>query len=492
MKKFAALMLVFVLILSACTGRGDNTTTETTPEPPVVAATEDDSPAVVELNEYGLPVALGGGRIHEARDFGGRTLVIGAWWDRPLSDIAWGDPPDRATSSNYSLAMMRWENARRVEQAFNVRFDYVNVGYDDFLPQLTTSVLTGSPFADVVVLDDWMQFPAMNSLIQPWNNVSLPASDLLGNRIYTSVLTRDENDNIWVIDQNGVNAQSYGLGVNLDIINVDGLPNPVDLFEAGEWTWDAMLDIMRRATRDTDNDGVNDQFGIAGQPGDIVQHLIGANDGVMVDSDRNYGFSHQNTVEALEFVQQIFSERLWAAEAGGVMDTGNWDRNFYIAYQEGHSALFPGILWAFQNSPPAFNFAFVPFPTGPSNESGNTWLTGFRQGYALAAGSDWSAEDVLIIMEELWSWPGDEPQLLFESGDVEYLREHYRTEGDVQRVIYAGNTAAADIGRVAGTYYWVLGGFASAFWNQEMDVMQAIEFHRGPQQEMLDEFFRSN
>jgi multiple sugar transport system substrate-binding protein len=470
MKKFVALAMAFLLAFlsfAACTRTPDEPVEEQVQRGPM-------------------------GNIHEIRDFGGRTLRIGAWWATPIGAIAWGDEPDRATSDNYPIARMMWDNARRVEREFNVNFEAVFVGYDDFFPTLSSGVLTGSPFADVVIADGWMQLDGLGTIFQPWNRegINLPDSDILGPRVYATATTQDDLF-IWAISQHSVEAEGVGLGVNLDMVNRFSLANPIELYEAGEWTWDAMLELMRDATRDTTGGGVDDHFGIGGQPGEIIQHLIGANDGVMVDGNMNYGFGHPNTIETLEFVQQIFSERLWYAEAGGIMDTGNWTRNFYAAYEDGVALLFPAVTWGFQNSPPAFNFGFVPFPMGPSNTTGNTWLRGLEQGIAIPVGSDWDPEEILIIMEELFSWPGDEPELLFEAGQIDWMREHFRTEEDVQRAIHAGATAASDIGRSVHQYYWVLGDFASAFWNHEMEVLQAVDYHRGPRQEMLDRRFGS-
>ncbi|MCL1845909.1 MAG: ABC transporter substrate-binding protein [Defluviitaleaceae bacterium] len=434
------------------------------------------------------PEVLVGGRIHEARDFGGRTIRVGAWWDEAIDTIAWGDEPDRATAVNYIVDRMVWDNARRVEEAFNVNFEMVIVSYEDFLPTLTASVMAGEPFADIIMLSGWMQMDSMGSIIQPWSNANLPNSDVLGAQIYAGPTTQNDQG-VWAIMPHSVEAEAFGLAVNLDIVNADGLPNPIDLFESGQWTWDAMLDLMRRATRDTTGSGTIDQFGIGGQPGDIIQHLIGANDGMMVDGDFNYGFDHPNTIRTLEFAQQIFGERLWYVAADG-FDTGNWNRNFYGPHETGNALLFPAVTWSLGNSPPPFNFGFVPFPTGPDNTTGSTWLTGIDQGICLAVGSEWDPADILMIMEEIFSWSGDEPDLMFVAGQIDWMREHFRTEDDVQRAIHSGITAASDIGRSVSQYYWVLGSFAEAFWNQEMDVLQAVEYHRGPQQEMLDMRFR--
>jgi len=273
------------------------------------------------------------------------------------------------------------------------------------------------------------------------------------------------------------------------IINSDQLPNPIELFEAGDWTWDAMLEIMRAATRSTRGDGVIDQFGIAGQPGDIVMHLIGANDGIMVNENFNYGFDHPNTVAALEFAEQIFLEALWAHEPPYVMDVSNWDRNFYSGKRDGNAALFPAITWSLDNMKPNFNYGFVPFPTGPNNTTGNTSLGGLQQGLAVPVGTDWDITDILIILEELFSWPGNNPELLYESFFTEWMREVFPTEADVQRAIHAGRTVASDIGRDVPQYYWVTGYFAAYFHNREMDTVQAIEYHRAAHQEMLDRRF---
>ena len=486
MKKFVGLtmLLAFMLaFLSGCACEEDDVIDElpnNVPNEVVGGVTEDpdDPPEDVVL----------GGRLHEPRDFGGRTLLVGAWWDEAIVSLAWGEEPDRATAANYYVARRIWDNARRVEEVFNVNFDIRIVSYDDFLPTLTASVMAGEPFADIVMLSGWMQMDAMGSIIQPWSGANLPNSDILGPQVYAGPTTAD-SDHVWAIMPHGVEAEAFGLAVNLDIVNADGLPNPIDLFESGQWTWDAMLDLMRRATRDTTGDGTIDQFGIGGQPGDIVQHLIGANDGMMVDAYLNYGFDHPHTIRTLEFAQQIFGERLWYVAADG-FDTGNWNRNFYAPHETGNALLFPAVTWSFGNSPPPFNFGFVPFPTGPDNTSGNTWLRGLEQGICVPVGTAWDITDILIIMEEIFSWPGDEPELLFVAGQIDWMREHFLTEADVQRAIYSGITAASDIGRDINQYYWILGTFAEAFWNQEMDVLQAVEYNRGPQQEMLDLRFR--
>jgi len=496
MKRFSVMLVTLLLVfslalLAACGGQPES------PPPgegdrPVVTQSPDDpprptDPPIVDGDFQGIFPGVG---VHEPRDFGGRTLTIAAWYADPIGPYLFVEEAPDPDSPNYTLALAMWQNARRVEQQFNVRFDQVSVPHEDYLTTLASSVLARNPIADLVLLEGPMQLESMGSIIQPMN-ANLPASDILGEQRFAGPTTQDAAGNIWAINPHSVITGAYVLGVNLEIIRAEGLPNPVDLYEAGNWNWDTMLEIMRGATKATSADGIIDQFGIAGQPGDIVMHLLGANDGILVDEDFNYGLRHPNSVAALEFVEQIFHESLWAAEAGGVMDTSNWDRNFYSGKREANAALFPTTTWGLDNFMPAFEFAVVPFPKGPNNTTGNTWLSGMRQGYSIPVGTEWTVEDIIIILDELYSWPGDHPEVLFQAGEIDWMRETFLTEADVQRAVRAGISANNDVGRDVPQYYWVLGNFASFFWNREMDVTQAIETERGPHQEMLDRRFRS-
>lgn len=489
-KKAVAFLLAFVMLfLVACNNDNNGSQYNNGSAPQATGQPPSDGGS----NNGGRLPDQPHGHIHPGIDMGGRTLYVGGWWNIPASSGGiWGggEEPNRATEANYPVARLIWDNARRVEQLFNVRFEGVVVDYGEFFPTLASSVIGGNPIADLVWMEGFMQMDGIGSVIQPWDSANLPNSDVLGNQIFAGPILQDDR-HIWSIDQNGIEERVHGLIVNLDIINQDGLPNPVDLFESGEWTWERMLYIMRRATRATTPGGVIDQFGIGGQPGDIVQHLIGANDGVMVDANLNYGFGHENTLETLEFVEQIFSERLWASEGGGeTIDPGNHRGNFFRGYNDGNVAMFVGVPWALEETDIAFDFAFVPFPVGPSNTTGSTWLRGIPDGFAVPVGVDWEIEHILMILEELWAWPGDEPELLFEAGDIDWFNELFLTEGDVARAVHMSVTAGSDIGLAVGTYYWILGMFASHFWNRELDVRQAVEYLREPHQEMLDRRFR--
>jgi len=473
---FVVALLVFALaFVTACRSEeAEETQAGVTPPTAGANGEEEESP-------------LGG--IHQPRDLGGRTITVSAWWDNPLQHSAMGwDEPDPATAGNYFVSRMQWENAQRVYREFNINVVANNVDFGYVMEMLTAGVMAGSPHTDIqMVSGGWVLPVVLNELIMPINEVNLPGSDLLGPRIFTRGIG-EMLGNVYTFTCAEPNVSGFGMGINLDIINAIGVPNPVTLWENGQWTWDALLNIMRTATADTTGDGIIDRWGIAGQPGDLFFHFIAGNDGMLVCDDFNYALDHPNTVQAIEFMETIFRERLWQYDPVQGRDVGAWDRNFH-SWQDGQAATWAAVTWGMNDGNLPFEFAFVPFPTGPANESGNTWGGGFHQGWGFPFGSDWDPAELLMVVEEFFTWFDDDLSLPRDAV-LGWPRGVFLTEEDVQRVADVSDQMFMDFGHAVPYYNWVFGNFVNAFAEQEMTAMQAIETFRPGQQEILDNFFR--
>jgi ABC-type glycerol-3-phosphate transport system substrate-binding protein len=217
-----------------------------------------------------------------------------------------------------------------------------------------------------------------------------------------------------------------------------------------------------------------------------MMHIIASNDGIMIDGDRNYAFDDPRTMTALDFVYDILvNDGVWLHDPLNLHD---WAFNFW-AFQEGTSAFWPFTVWGTIQSDTNFNFAFVPFPTGPDNTSGATNSGGFRMGLAIPAGVT-NPNDVFDMYEELKSWARDDVALVNE-GMVEYVRSGFLHEDDVWRLLHDVNqTRVFDLGNVIHGYNWVLGSFADAFIMGQMTVAQAVETERQPRQELINDAFR--
>jgi len=491
-KLIMVLMLVVAMVfVTACRDNDDNGNGGTTPTVPTEegGAADPAPPVAGNDNEPAEDARISG--LHQPRDLGGAVITGAMWWQGGIVNAmpeAYYDEPDPATADNYHTARLIWDNARRVEREFNVQFDnHVFGGAMYVIPTLTTSVMAGDPLAEVVFMEPWMMLSAIQGdLIVPVSQINLPGSDLLGPQIYTETRAAMGGD-IWAFWHGGAHTGGAALGINMDIINAIGAPNPQDLYNQGLWTWDAMLDIMRTATRDTTGDGNIDQWGIAGQPGTILRNFIGSNDGMLATDDLYFAFDHPNTLEALEFMETILVEGLWYTDPTDSPAPWDWGRNFF-AFDLGITAFFEAAQWAInERSPLTFEFAIVPIPTGPSNYTGSTWLAGWRQGYTIPFGSDWDPADVLMIIEELMAWPGDEPDLL-DHGALNSARGTFLTEQCVVNMLLVSGQMRTDMGYNVPEYPWQLDRFIGDFLSQYRTPAQAVEAHRGPLQEMLDNF----
>ena len=483
-------MLILVLTFVACNRDGGtgavDAPTQAVDEPP--APPPEQPPAPEADDPTAEPVGDGIWRLRTPVDMGGRTLVVASDWGNGMPYTWVGrDEPDPATAGNYFIDRLQWNNAQRVFADYNFNFEYVHIVDGGITAALTASVMAGDPIGDLVFLGGGgILSGIVGDLIRPASVAYFPGSDIFGPQIYGRV-TQAAFGEPWAFYYTAVSPHVWMMGVNLDIINAIGAPNPVDLYNEGRWTWDAALEIMRMATRDTTGDGVFDQWGIAGQPGDLVIHFIATNDGPLVDDDLNYAFDHPNTLAALELMETIFREGLWQYDPVLGVDPGDWARNFF-AFQEGRAALFKSILWGMNDGDLPFEFAVIPFPTGPNNTSGATWSSGWGGGLTIPYGTSWEPSDMLRITEAFLSWPGEETELIIEGG-LGWPRGVLPTEEDVQRWAANGFRARTDIGRVVPQYYWVGGTFTYHFANQTMNVMQVVEAYRAPQQELLDLFF---
>jgi len=420
-----------------------------------------------------------GGRIIRAVSYGGRDYTIAFSSSQ--------NEPDPATTDNYVTARRIFDNALRVKNSFNFEIENISISDAWDVPAiLTTSVMAGDPIADVAFLHGHMKLPLiLDNIILPLDSINLPNSDILGAQVFGSVHSEIFGER-WSFGPNTLVTLPIMLGVNLDIINAIDAPNPVDLYNRGQWTWDVWLYIMRLATGDTTGNGVVNRFGIAGTPA-FLAHLITANDGRMVSDDFQYYLCSPNTLEALEFGETIFREGLW--ECGGfARPMYNW-----WTFQRGNSAFFTLMNWMMldDNILPSltYEFAAVPFPLGPSNTSGIGVLGGWNNALVFPRGSDWDQAEILMVVEEFLTWHGGEPDI-FADPRIVTIRNTLPTEDDVQRVINTGRHEHFCYGVIVqDDFAMVIFHFADYFISGEKTALQAVEAYRVSYQELLDDFF---
>jgi len=493
------LSATILLIFSACNrnqaeeidNNAEPYTTDVPPPPPVPQyETQNEDDTTLPSADTNIPTRYipTYGVLHQPIDLGGRTLrVLTTRTTIPFS--GGGEEPDPATADNYRIARMIWDNAERVRHSFNFEVEDVMRRHTPagVLQYLTTSVLAGDPLGDIAFMFAHNKLPAiMGDIILPLDSVDLLNSDILGSQVFGQVEAELIGER-WSFSPNAPEFLYVMLGVNLDVLAAIGAPNPVDLYHRGQWTWDAWLDIMRLASQHTAAGGDTSLYGIAGPPFHLFSSLIAANDGQIVSDDFQWGVGSPNAIEALEFAADIMGEGLWHHNPV-IQHIADGTRGRQT-FRDGNSAFFifyDPVLW---DGAIPFDFTLVPFPPGPGNTTGNIAVAAWEDGLVLPHGSSWDPAEILMVVEEFWTWPGSEHELMLES-NLNWVRDMLPTEEDFQRALGVTRRTNFCITLVKWDLINVYGNFTNYFLWGEMTAAQAIETHRASQQEILDNFFR--
>lgn len=319
-----SLMICAFVILASITGCGG--------EKPVKAQ-EDEEKKIedVPTSEY---------------DLKGETIRIAHWWD--------ASPKDGSTVARYKAA----------EDKYNCKIEHITITWGQIVSKFTSSVLSGEPIADIVMFEMNRALPVFAE-----SGLIIPVDEYF-----------DFNDPKWpsVIKQTGrYDGKQYGFNnyswdvsgiyYNKELIQKEGLTDPYLLQENGEWTWKEFLEIAQKATKDTDGDGENDQWGVSIQGYNLYSPLILSNGANIVNIDDNgkvtLTLDDPKVVEAIQFFGDLHNKYKVVVP---VADVGDWyeaPRNF----SKGNVAMFFGQSWDGEELRKAMEkeFGFVFMPKGP-------------------------------------------------------------------------------------------------------------------------------
>ena len=156
----------------------------------------------------------------------------------------------------------------------------------------------------------------------------------------------------------------YFLIYNPVIFEEYGLETPWELWEKGEWTWEAFEALCEKLTRDTDNDGVIDRYAMMSFSSHLIPAALVSNGAGFVQVDENgkyYNAAETDAfLEAMNWVMDMVSKYEMKAPEGA-----EWNY-FESAFINGEVALqvhedyFAGSLSNMED-----DYGFVFFPKGP-------------------------------------------------------------------------------------------------------------------------------
>nr|WP_272036372.1 extracellular solute-binding protein [Paenibacillus sp. JJ-100] len=393
------MLLAVLLFVSACSGGAAQTGVDSGEAVQSENNTEADK--TVQEDEAAKTAV-------DVPDLGGRVIKIAAWWDlKPAGETA----SDKA----------RLDKIAEVEKKYNVKIEFVNVPFEEYMNKFTTSVLAGEPFADIVQMEYKSALPAiLKGQLLPLSDFTTAENNINqeGNLIakYPAIA-----GNYYAFES----PTSIGLGLhyNRDLFKKLSLPDPQELYEKGEWSWDKFMEVTKQATKDTDNDGKIDVYGFSGWAIDVIRHFTAANGGTIADDENGKeGLSDPKTIEAAEFVKRLYNvENVVKVKTG---DKTNWEES--NTFKDGDVAMFTAAEW--QLGDLTFSVGVVPIPNGPQGKKEVTYANNTAAAKFIAKG----VEDPKIVYQ-IYEETFDIPQIEEYPGQ-DYLESLYTDEKDIQMI----------------------------------------------------------
>jgi len=159
-----------------------------------------------------------------------------------------------------------FERMEEAKTLFNCNFAYIHGG--NYSDHVLNRILAGESSYDIIINRQAREFGYWK-LVQ--DGMLFPVSDILPSEYFESLGIADRN----ATEKLQHKGKLYGFGTltaninnsmeiwayNKTMLEREGQPDPYELWKNGEWTYEAFEKIAKAVTRDTDGDGVIDQWG---------------------------------------------------------------------------------------------------------------------------------------------------------------------------------------------------------------------------------------
>ncbi len=202
---------------------------------------------------------------------------------------------DVANANSYVIIDKVIERFERDHE--NVKVNYVSgIRKEDYSEWLSQKILAGeTPDVFMVLTSDFNQFASVGAL-KNLETLSAADADFDADAYFTTALNSGKYQGVqYAMPYETVPTLMF---VNKTLLAREGIEVPDN-----DWTWDDMLEICRQVTKDTDGDGITDQFGAYNYS---WKDAVYSNDGSLFDTDGTKGlFTEKEVLRAVEFTKEL-------------------------------------------------------------------------------------------------------------------------------------------------------------------------------------------
>ena len=291
-----------------------------------------------------------------------------------LSFIRPGQDPDKADDP-VNMAIKEYEETYGVKVNINV------ADYTTWTSKVLTASASGTPID--VIFGSVSEYPvfALKKYTQPIKEYV----DVNSSYVNKSAMEAFFSYQGEIYNAAGKDVAPLVMYYNKDMIANEGLQDPLELYQQGNWTFSVFKDMCKKLTTDTDQDGQINRWGLANW---YAWAFLGANHTALckITAEGKYelNFLDPAVTQTLEFVQDAYFTSKWRGIDGD---------NIFTSFYQGKNAFLNEYSWVEREKIiPAqkeeqfdFEYGVVPMPYGPNNtEKVNV---GHASGYGIGTGS---------------------------------------------------------------------------------------------------------
>lgn len=329
-------------------------------------------------------------------DFGGMEIIFGDWWSDP-------DAPAASKQQEDERAFKKW-----VMDTYNFKLTQMAVaGWGDNPQVVSNFCVTGGDENYVFTIDGRSATVGVKANL--YRDLStIKSVDYKDSKYDQGVINKLKFGDSFYAFNVGKPEPKNGLIYNKRILEENGIDPeaPYDLQKEGKWTWEAFEDMCKKITKDTDNDGIIDQYAMSSFNTEFSYSALDSNGAKIIDRDADGKYINvagsEKAMEAWNWIAHMWQEYQKPQAEGE-----NWDY-FYTAFLNGETAFLADQEYNCQPngrlSTMKDDWGFVCFPAGPSGDGKLKTIHDSNMLVLPAIYEDERAEKILKAFD-LWSTP---------------------------------------------------------------------------------------
>ncbi len=337
--------------------------------------------------------------VREGVDFGGATIYIYDYWSGEEGSDARSDDPTEEQAAQYAYRdwLMETYNCHIVQKQKGDWGSQINE-FTNFVsaPDGTYCLYIIEPGSVATAINQGYCYP-WNDLVDlsqdKWNDQDLAFTTKKG-LVYGVYTGEAEPRQCLYFDKKVLEDA----GIDWNTI--------YDMQADGTWTWDAFVALLQQLTKDTDNDGVYDVYGIIGDGTDFYIMSVFSNGGAFFAVDEEGKLQPvMDSDVAMEGMN--WGKETWAAYSAPAGEGANWDW-YKNAWKQGYCGFYMYQTYGGFNDNSEMadmedDWGCVAFPIGPN---GSTYLHVVSDNITLMPNvyTDKEAADIAFIYD-MWTNP---------------------------------------------------------------------------------------